>query len=213
MAEQQGFYNHVRPLSVLFVVSVLRTCAAQSLGHWQPSDDSSTQGSDHHTSPWRRSLCEMCRTVTALLLCPLKQSPIHTLPCTPGSRPGMPRSFPTVCTHNMCGDAVSPKVLCHNVCWIFSVGPSLTLYRIHQRRVSKCQILPIPASLKMPIKAIEPAPTLRLHSCPMSASRLYAASPSDAPSTKSGELGLRARQSKRHLRRAPRPDEITSSQD
>ena len=72
---------------------------------------------------------------------------------------------------------------------------------------------PLPLTFKMPIMAIEPTPTLRLYSFPMSASSLHAASPSDAPSTKSDELGLRARQSKRRLRRAPRSDEITSSHD
>ena len=57
----------------------------------------------------------------------------------------------------------------------------------------------------MPVMAEEQMATLGLRSFPMSASRLYAASPSDAPSNKSVELGLRARKSNRRLRRKTNP--------
>ena len=50
--------------------------------------------------------------------------------------------------------------------------------------VPRCPILAITALFKMPIIAEEPMPPLRVHSFPMSASKLYAANPSDAPSTR-----------------------------
>ena len=50
--------------------------------------------------------------------------------------------------------------------------------------VPRCPILAITAHFKMPIMAEEPMPPLRVHSFPMSASRLHAASPSDTPSAR-----------------------------
>ena len=83
--------------------------------------------------------------------------------------------------------------------------PSLTRSRIHQGRVSRCRTLPITTLFTMLVMAEEQMATLRLRSHPMSASKLYAASPSDAPSNNSVELGLRARKSNKRLRSKTNP--------